>query len=58
MKAIYQKPTLEIEQMISDEVMIGASADGENIEGGGTTSEGGITEGDSRYHFGLWDDED
>ncbi|MBO4812185.1 MAG: hypothetical protein J5552_11590 [Prevotella sp.] len=57
MKAIYQKPTMEVEQMISDEVMVGASADGENIPGGGNTSDNNITEGDSRYHSSIWDED-
>ena len=48
---------MEVEQMISDEVMVGASADGENIPGGGNTSDNNITEGDSRYHSSIWDED-
>lgn len=59
MKAIYLKPTTEETRLTSESVMISASADGENfIEDGGTTSGGGITEGDSRGHRSIWDDEE
>ena len=57
MKAIYQKPTMEMELMISDEIMIAASADGFIIPGGGNTSDFGITEGDSRRHNSIWDED-
>ena len=59
MKAIYLQPTTEEIRLTSGSVMISASADGENfIEDGGSTSEGGITEGDSRGSRGIWDDEE
>ena len=48
---------MEMELMISDEVMIGASADGDTIPGGGNTGDNNITEGDSRYHSSIWDED-
>ena len=48
---------MEVELMISDEIMIGASADGQNIPSGGNTSDSEITEGDSRYHSSIWDED-
>lgn len=59
MKTTYLKPTTDEIRLTSGAVMITASADGENfIEDGGTTSQGGITEGDSRGSRGIWDDEE
>jgi len=59
MKTTYLKPTTDEIRLTSGSVMISASADGENfIEDGGTTSEGGITEGESRGSRSIWDDEE
>lgn len=58
MKATYLKPTTEEILLSSQPIMIGASADGKKIlEDGGGTSSSGITEGDSRRNYSVWDDE-
>ena len=48
---------MEMEMMISDEIMIAASADGFIIPGDRNTSDFGITEGDSRRHNSIWDED-
>lgn len=59
MKAIYLKPTTEEICISSPAIMITASdGTGKKIaEDGGGTGESGITEGDSRRRYSVWDDE-
>ena len=60
MKAKYIKPCITEDFLLSDEdLMINVVSDGgtTTVEGGGSTSENEITEGDSRS-FKIWDDED
>jgi hypothetical protein len=58
MKAKYLKPTAEDLLLTIDDLMITVSGNADKIvEDGGSTSEGGIIEGDAR-RYNVWDDED
>ena len=60
MKAKYIKPCITEDLLLSDEdLMITVSGDDTKnlVEDGGTTTGGGITEGDSRTNS-VWDDGD
>ena len=58
MKTLYVKPETVVVLLSTDNIMIGASAEGQTIvEDGGSTSGSSITTADSR-RGGIWDDED
>ena len=60
MKATYLKPTTEEILISSAAIMITASGgDGDlNIGDGGGTGDSGVTEGDARLRYDVWEDED
>lgn len=56
MKAKYLKPIIEDTLFDTSEIMIAVSADGNTlIESGGSTTDGKVTEADSR--FSIWEDD-
>ena len=57
MKAKYLKPTIEDSMMSASELMITASAgSGEHVVEDGGSTEGNVTEADSRRS--IWDDDE